>query len=227
VQAGQIGKDGVPVGLAPGVGEAASAAGAASAKSAQGLMEAADRAPQTKAALANMRDALTTFQPGPKANWTQMVGALATQLGVAPPKVVEGVAGQEEFAKLATQFIGNQMSALGGSGTDSNLATAAKASPNEFMSREGIMGVTNLMLGLEDATLAKNGAWQKWLGAGNGPESYGKFQTEFNRYYNPRVFQSVYMNDKQRATMLQNMSKVDRERFQKDWTFAKKAGWIQ
>lgn len=227
VQAGQIDKNGVPVGLAPGVSEAASAAATGSAKSAQELMEAADKAPQTKAALMNIRNQLQNFTPGPKANWTYMLGALATQLGVASPKVTEGVAAQEEFAKLATQFINQQVGALGGSGTDSKLESAMKGTPNDLMSKEGILGVTNLMMGLEDATLAKNGAWQKWLGAGNGPESYGKFQTEFNRLYNPRVFQSVYMSDKQRQTMLSQMSKTDRERFQKDWVLAKKAGWIQ
>lgn len=213
----------------PALGEAEGASGAAAGavKQAADLRMAADKVPANKASLQNIRDQLSKFTPGPKANWTYLLGALSQQLGTAPPKVTEGVAAQEEFNKLATQWINSQMGALGGSGTDSKLESARHGSPNEFMSKEGIVGVTNLMLGLEDAVAAKNGAWQKWLDAGNGPESYGKFQTQFNSIYNPRVFQSAYMSQGQKTTMLKNMTPAERKQFEKDWTLAKKAGWIQ
>lgn len=210
---------------APGLGEPEAAAGAV--QQAQGLRTAAEKTPETAAALMNIRDQMGKFQPGPKANWTYLLGALSQQLGVAPPKVTEGVAAQEEFNKLATQFINSQVGALGGTGTDAKLESARHGSPNEFMSKEGIMNVTNLMLGLNDAVKAKNEAWQKWLDAGNTPATYGKFQTQFNQIYNPRVFQSVYMNDAQRQTMMKNMAPKEREQFEKDWVRARKAGWIQ
>jgi len=221
-----LNKGGITTALAPGVSEAAGAAAEGSARQAQGLMEAADRVPTNKAALTNIRDSLATFTPGPKANWTYMIGALAQQLGVAPPKVTEGIAGQEEFNKLATQFINAQVGALGGTGTDSKLESARHGSPNEFMSKLGVTNVTSLMLGLEDATAAKATAWQKWLSAGNGPDTYGKFQTQFNSLYDPRVFQAQYMNDAQKTAMLKGMNKDDRAKFEKAWTFAQKAGWL-
>jgi hypothetical protein len=83
------------------------------------------------------------------------------------------------------------------------------------------------MLGLNDALGAKNEAWQRWRDAGNGPETYGKFQTQFNKIYNPRVFQSVYMTDAQRQNMMARMSKADRDQFHRDWVNAKAAGWLQ
>jgi hypothetical protein len=225
-QSAAINTTGVQTGLAPGVAQAAGTAAEGSAQQAQELMVAADRVPINKGALNNIRDQLKTFTPGPKANWTLLIGQLAQQLGVATPKITEGVAGQEEFNKLATQFINAQVGALGGTGTDSKLDSAMKGTPNEFMSKMGIQNVTSLMLGLEDATAAKASAWQKWMASGKGAETYGQFQTQFNKLYDPRVFQAQYMTDKQRQLMLSGMTKDERTKFQNAFTFAQKAGWM-
>jgi hypothetical protein len=147
-------------------------------------------------------------------------------MGAKIPEVTEGVAGQEEFNKLATQFINAQVGALGGTGTDSKLDSAMKGTPNEFMSKMGIQNVTSLMLGLEDATAAKAAAWQKWLSSGKGAETYGQFQTQFNKLYDPRVFQAQYMTDKQRQLMLSSMTKDERAKYQNAFIFAQKAGWM-
>lgn len=233
--AGQIAGD-LPAGVTPqaalagaplGAAEAENAAAQGSVKQAQDLRVKADEVPAQQAALKNIRDTVDSFKPGAKTNWIYAAKALATQLGVAPAQMRDEVAAQEEFNKLATQFINQQMGALGGSGTDSKLESAAKGTPNEFMSKEGIQNVTSLMMGLNEAVLAKNAAWQKWLDAGNSPGSYGKFQTQFNAIYNPRVFQSQFMTDKQKQTMLGNMTPAERKAFQKDWTTAKAAGWIK
>jgi hypothetical protein len=223
---GNTAPPGIPAGPALGQAEGASASAQDAVRQLSVLRTAAEQAPNNKAQLMNLRDALTQFQPGPKANWSYIVGAISQQLGVAPPKVTQGVAAQEEFNKLATQFINNQVGVLGGTGTDAKLESARHGSPNEFMSREGVQNVTALMLGMEDAVGAKNAAWQKWAAAGNGPETYPQFVAQFNRYYSPRVFQAEYMSDAQRKTMLGNMTKDQRAQFEKDYLFAKKAGWI-
>lgn len=210
-----------------GAAEGASAEAQSAVKQAQELRAAADQVPNQQAALKNIRDVVGSFQPGAKTDWIYAAKALATQLGVAPPKMQDEVAAQEEFNKLATQFINQQVGQLGGTGTDAKLESAAKGTPNEFMSKEGIENVTSLMMGLNDALLAKNAAWQKWLDAGNGPETYGKFATQFNAIYNPRVFQAEYMSEKQKQLMMRNMSEKDREAFQRDWKRAKAAGWIK
>lgn len=218
----------VQTSLAPGVAEGATGAAAKAVEQLANLRTAAEAVPENKAALLTIRDTLQSFTPGPKANWTYLAGAMAQQLGVAPPKVTEGVAGQEEFNKLTTQFINRQLSNIGGGGTDSKLESAAKGSPNDFMSKLGIENVTSLMLGLEDATAAKNAAWERWSASpGNGPQTYPKFVEQFNRIYNPRVFQSQYMSDSQKAMMLKGMSDKEKAQFDKDWKTAFKAGWIK
>ncbi len=217
-----------PSGLAPGVAEGATGAAAKAVEQLANLRSAAEAVPENKASLSTLRDTLQSFKPGPKANWSYLTGALATQLGVARPQDVEGVAGQEEFNKLATQFINRQLGNIGGGGTDAKLESAAKGSPNEFMSKLGIQNVTSLMLGLEDATAAKNSAWERWSASpGNGPQTYPKFVEQFNRIYNPRVFQSQYMSDSQKAMMLKGMSDKEKAQFDKDWKTAFKAGWIK
>ncbi len=217
----------VQTSLAPGVAEGATGAAAKAVEQLANLRSAAEAVPENKASLSTLRDTLQSFKPGPKANWSYLTGALATQLGVARPQDVEGVAGQEEFNKLATQFINRQLGNIGGGGTDAKLESAAKGSPNDLMSKVGIENVTALMLGLEDATAAKNAAWERYSAAGNGPQTYPKFVEQFNRIYNPRVFQSQYMSDSQKAMMLKGMSDKEKAQFDKDWKTAFKAGWIK
>lgn len=219
----------VAIQSAPALGEAE--AGSAAVQQASSLRAAADKVPEQQAALKNIRDVVDNFKPGAKTNWIYAANALATQMGLGSKEFKERIktetAAQEEFNKLATQFVNQQMGALGGSGTDSKLESAARGTPNEFMSKEGIKGVTSLMMGLNDATAAKNRAWQAWLASGKPAASYDRFATQFNEIYNPRVFQSVYMDEKQRANMLKNMTPDDRKQFQKDWTTAKRFGWIK
>lgn len=229
--AAQQGAPGAPraIPAGPPLGAEAAATGAA-----QGAVEQlkahraeVERVPIDRAGLLNMRDKLKDFTPGPKANWSYALSSLASMLGVAAPKVVEGAAAQEEFAKLAQQFVQRQVATIGGGGTDSKLEASTKAAPNEFLTREGNTKIIGLMLGLLDATEAKDKAWQKWASAGNGPETYPKFVSEFNRYYNPRVFQAGQMSEKDRQSMLGNMTKPEQAQFENDWKFAKKAGWIK
>lgn len=210
-----------------GVAEAETAAATKGVEQAEALRAAADAVPNQQGALKNIRDTVDSFKPGAKTNWIYAAKAMATQLGIAPPQMKDEVAAQEEFNKLATQFINQQIGALGGTGTDSKLESATKGTPNEFMSKEGIQNVTSLMMGLNEATLAKNAAWQKWLDSGKSPGSYGQFQTQFNAIYNPRVFQSQFMTDKQKSLMMNNMTAAERKQFQKDWTTAKSVGWIK
>ncbi len=209
----------------PALGEADAAAGAVQQVTA--LRQRAERVPEVKAALTNIRDTVGGFTPGSKTNYIYGVKALAAQLGLAPPKVKDEVAAQEEFNKLATQFINQQVGQLGGTGTDAKLESARHGTPNEFMSKQGIQNVTGLMLGLEDAVTAKNAAWEKWQAAGNGPATYPRFVEQYNKLYDPRVFQSQYMDAKQKANMLAGMTKDEKAEFQKHWTTAKRFGWIK
>lgn len=226
-QAGGSGGSPLVSSLAPGVAEGMTGVARGSVEQANQLRQEADRVPEQQAALKNILDTVNGFTPGVKTNWIYATKALATQLGVASPQMRDEVAAQEEFNKLATQFINQAVGSIGGTGTDAKLESARHGTPNEFMSSLGIKNVVPLMMGLNAAKTAKNEAWQKWLDAGNGPQTYGKFQTEFNRVYNPRVFQSEFMSDAQRKTMMANMDPAERKQFQSDWERARKYGWIK
>lgn len=215
---------GVAVQTAPALGEPEAAQ--RGVEQAQAWRQAAETAPEQKAQIQNLRDQVGKFTSGPQASWIYRAKALATMLGVAPKDVKDEVAAQEEFAKLAQQWANANTGQLG-EGTDSKLNAALKASPNEFLSTQGVTGILALLEGQQDAAVAKNAAWQKWLNSGKSPGTAGQFQTQWNEIYNPRVFQSQYMSDAQRQNMLRSMSPKERDRFQKDWITAKKAGWIE
>ena len=214
----------VAVQTAPALGEPEAAQ--RGVEQAQTWRQAAEAAPDQKVQIQNLRDQVGKFTSGPQATWVYRAKALATMLGVAPKDVKDEVAAQEEFAKLAQQWANANTGQLG-EGTDSKLNAALKASPNEFLSTQGVTGILALLEGQQDAAMAKNAAWQKWLNSGKNPGTAGEFQTQWNQIYNPRVFQSQYMSEAQRQNMLRNMSPKERERFQKDWIVAKKAGWIE
>jgi len=209
-------KSGLPVGRAEEVAQGV--------QQAQGWAKSAEVAPDTKAQIKNLRDQVGRFTSGPKASWLYRTQALAGMLGIAPPQMKDEVAAQEEFNKLAQQFINTNAGQLG-EGTDRKLTASMHASPNELMSKQGLLGVLALMEGQQDAIIAKNAAWQAWHGANPGGTAQ-QFMTQWNKLYNPRVFQSLYMSPQQREVMLRGMAKDERDQFQKDWVFAKKAKWI-
>jgi hypothetical protein len=144
------------------------------------------------AALLSMRDQLANFETGPAADKMAHLSSLAREFGLPAPISKEGVKATEEFNKLSTQIVLQQVAQLGGAGTDDKLAAGIKGNPSTYLSKQGNKAVTALMLGNEDAISAKNAAWQKWLASGKTPDSYGQFSTQFNRIYDPRVFQGVH-----------------------------------
>jgi hypothetical protein len=218
---------GVPTALAPGQGEALAAAGTESAKQGVQLQQQADAVPGRRAALLSMRDQLANFETGPAADKMAHLSALAREFGLPAPISKEGVKATEEFNKLSTQIVLQQVAQLGGAGTDDKLAAGIKGNPSTYLSKQGNKAVTALMLGNEDALAAKNAAWQKWLAAGKTPDSYGQFSAQFNRIYDPRVFQGVYMDRKDRAAMIQNMTPEQRKAYNEHVRTAIEAGWIK
>lgn len=212
-----------PVAAAPALGETATAE--AGVQQAQALQQRAAIVPTRKAALKNMVDSLDSFTPGPKADLTYQVKALATQFGKPSPSVAKGVAAQEEFNKLAAQIALDQWGSLGGSGSNEQLATAMKANPGATLSKMGIKNVAALLQGNEDAIGAQFSAWKKYS-ATHGPGSYGDFLEGWNRYYDPRVYQAQHMDAGSRKAMVAKMSPAERKTFDRDQSIAQQAGWL-
>lgn len=221
-----INTTGVVTGQAPGAAEAQRGVSAASVAQATALQQRAGIVPSRRAALSNIIGTLTDFTPGPKADLTYAIGALATQFGLAPPSVTKGVAAQDEFNKLAAQIALDQWGSLGGSGSNEQLATTMKANPNTIMSTGGIKGVVALLQGNEDAISAQYDAWQKYSKT-NGAESYGDFIAAWNKYYDPRVFQAQHMKPTAVKEMLGKMTDAERQKYYRDQSIAKQAGWIK
>lgn len=227
---GQMGgAGGIAAGPPMGAAAAAEVTARGNAQQAQALQQRAGRVPDNKALLGNLEGRLNDFQPGPQSQFWKSMGQLSQEYGVpipgAPPK--DATAAQEEFGKLAFQLAQSQFQALGGTGTDSKLDSTMHTSPSEMLSRYGNKGIISMLKGNEDAIQAQNDAWQKWQDAGNGAESYGKFLSQWNKIYDPRVFQSRYLDAAGAKQMMQGMTASEKAKFQQDQALARRLGWVQ
>lgn len=217
------------IAAAPPLGAPAAADVTAHNSAQQGvdLQKAADQVPMMKGTLENLESALDKFTSGPSKDWQRVaktfVNANNPFGNIFDPK---SIASQEEFNKQATQLAQQQFQALGGTGTDAKLDSAMHTSPNEYLSKMGNKNIIALLKGNADAIQAKNEAWQSWQQQ-NGPETYGQFSTQFNKTYDPRVFQFQYMSPDQRKDALDSMSKSEQAKFMKSTKFALDNGWIE
>jgi hypothetical protein len=217
-----------PVGLPPGQAEAASGIAAASAAQANSLTQAADTSPIRKGMLGNLEGDLAQFTAGPGADWTKVAKAWANR-NVLPSGMQfdpTSIASQEAFTKQAEQLAQQQFAAIGGTGTDAKFGSAFKSNPNETLSALGNNGIINLLKGNEDAIQAKNGAWQKWVAAGNPPQSYPQFAAQFNQSFDPRVYQSQYMSKNDFVKMAKGMSTPELRDFSAKLNSAKGQGLV-
>lgn len=219
---GGMGGSGMLAAAPPGVPEAAAVDASAGAKAGVDLQTLADAVPTQQALLRDMRQKVEGFAPGPIAGQLKSIQSLWSQITGRPN---EAVANQEEFNKSAELSLQQDFKALGGTGTDQQLGSAFRSNPNEALSKMGIKGIISLKMGLNDAIAAKNQAWQEYK-AKNGPQSYGKFSTEFNKTYDPRAFQMQHMTPDERAKMLKSLSKDEQARFLKSYRTALENGWV-
>lgn len=217
--------------LPPGVSEAQTLQAARAAEAGTALLAAADEIPQIQGVLQNMDNLVRQFSSGQTADWQRIVGSLGTQ--VLPTALQGGIfdpsraASQEEFNKQAMQLAQSQFRMLGGTGTDSQLASTMMTSPNELYSREGNRGIIAMLRGNYDALGVKARAWADWQRQGNGPETYFQFESQFNRNFNPRVFQMQYLPPHARETALTNMSNSDRVAYRRDFLHSVANNWIR
>jgi len=118
---------------------------------------------------------------------------------------------QEEFSKFAKQLAIQQTGALG-AGTNDKLEASTGASPNVDLSKLGNEKIIHILQGNEDAIAAKNRAWQSYQQQ-NGPQSYGKFSTEFNKTFDPRIWQMQYMPRDEQMKIIKGMNAADKQHF--------------
>jgi hypothetical protein len=212
---------GAPVGAAG----AADIAAKQSADQGGQLQALADAAPQRKAQLNQLEQLLGQTNTGPIAGALSTAGALANQvLGTAGSSLrVPGVADKEEFQKVASQLQAAQGQALGG--TDAAKVLAGHANPSLSFSTEGNRHIVQMLKGQEDAISAKNSAWQEWKKS-HGADTYGAFQEDFNKHYEPRAFMAPYMSRAERDKMRASMSPNELAAVKTATQHAIDRGWI-
>ena len=226
--AANIGKAPTPYAVAnpPGYNEAAGSVALGSAGAANTLTAAADTSPTRKGMLGNLEGDLKQFTTGQGADWQNVAKNWANR-NVLPSGMQfdpKSIASQEEFNKQAEQLAQQQFAAIGGTGTDAKFGSAFKANPHEVLSQLGNKGIIRLLKGNEDAIQAKNAAWQDWVAKGNSPASYPKVAAEFNKNFDPRVYQSQYMSKDDFHKMVGAMSGPEYAAFKAKMDAAKTAG---
>lgn len=221
---GQQPGGGIAMGLAPGVAEAKNVDAQASAQQGVSLQQRADIVPANKAQIQQMLLDQAKFTSGPLSDQINNLKSMGNQIGITnfDPG---SIAGHDGFVKLANQIALQQTAAMG-AGTDQKLATAMGGNPNSSILNLSIQQIGHMLLGNEDALAAKNQAWQQYKGQ-NGPQSYGQFSNEFNKTFDPRVFQSNYMGGKERADLVKNMSATDKASFVQSLRAAAQNGWLK
>ncbi len=218
---------GQAAGLAPGVAEAASATAHGGAEQGLALQRRAERVPETKAILGNLLAELNTpgFTVGPGTKGVADAAKfMNAQLGTNIR--VEGNAAREQFEKLAGMYAQSQFQALGGTGANAQLDATTLTSPNSKLSAMGNRGIIAMLNGNEDAIKAKNEEWQKWS-AQHGSGTYGQFVTAFQKNFDPRVFQSQYLDPADKKKMISGLSQQEKNQLHTAFVTAKQNGWIQ
>lgn len=213
--------------LPPGTTQALQGEGVASVERSTALSGRAAQAPVNMANLQHMRSLLTQFASGaPGASLTRQ--AVTALNSILPPdrRIREDATShQEEFNKLAERMAQDQARTFGNGSTNMELGSALRTVPNESLSNLGNDRIIAHLLGNEMAIQTKDRAWQEWR-TRNGPESYAQFETDFSRRFDPRVFQSVFMDRAARQAMLAHMPSQDRAQFNAALAHAVRQGWI-
>jgi len=221
------GGGGLAAGPPMGASSAADVTAQGAAHQGLNLQSRADQVPQNKATLGNLEGALDQFTSGPGQDWKKVaktfVNVNSPFGNVFDPK---SIASQEEFNKQAVMLAQQQFQTLGGTGTDAKLESTSLTSPNSELSKLGNKGIIAMLKGNEDAISVKNQAWQQWTQS-HGPETYGQFSTQFNKSYDPRVFQSQYLTPEDNKKMLSGMTASEKKSFANSYRTAIANGWVK
>lgn len=218
----------VPSGPALGEPQAVAAEATQAAESASALARQAAELPNLRTILANLDTLVRGFSPGPGTQWQRVAAAGWNRL--APNTLQfnpQSIASQEEFVKQAFSLASQQFAALGGTGSNEQLAQVLGTSPSELLSRQGNQGIIAMLRGNADAMDVANREWQRHLAEGGSPSQFNQFMAEFNRGFNPRVFQWMYLSREARETMWRNMSPQDRANLTRSAGEAVQRGWVQ
>lgn len=225
--AGGGGAPPTPIGRSPSASQAQGLIDAARANTAAAATFEASAAgyPLRKANLENMMQSASTISTGPQSGFWGHLGALAAEYGVHTPftPTSDQTVAYEEVRKMARAVLAQQQTSSGLPNTNQSTSLMEGAVPGEETSPAGIQRLGGILVGNEDYGNAARQAWQTWKQNSHGYETFNDFVPQFNKLFDPRVFQAQYMDPAQRAIVIKD---VGARRFNLEETAAKRLGWI-
>lgn len=213
---------GVPAGAPPVELEAAKAAGANATNQATSLANVAMEVNNRKAMLHNMLDDVGEFTSGPWSDDLARFNAGVNEL-FGTNFNLEKVAANERFNKIANQIALAQASAGGFNVTDLTKNMTSASNPHSGLSSTGVKSIIGMLLGNEDAIAVK---WNEFEKTGLPYSKFTQWSNQFNKNFDPRVFQSVYMSPNELRVMLGTMKGGDRDLFRRRYNYAVQQQWI-
>jgi len=174
----------------------------------------AGEAPQRIAIYQNIKKLIPESYTGALADKKQFVANFAQSIGI-PYNVLES-SSTDELAK------NTKLLQLAGGNTDAARGLAELASPNTKMTKEGMLRVTNQLIGQEQFNTAKANFLQ---GATGDPAAYQNKLLQWQNAADPRFFQEMSREEAQK--MMQAMSPAELAALRQKRALAKQLGIIQ
>jgi hypothetical protein len=174
----------------------------------------ASEAPQKIAIYQNIKKLIPESYTGALADKKQFVANLAQSVGI-PYSELES-ASTDELAK------NTKLLQLAGGNTDAARGLAELASPNTKMTKEGMLRVTNQLIGQEQYNAAKANFMQ---GSTGDPAAYQNKLLQWQNAADPRFFQEMSQADAQK--MMQAMSPAELAALRQKRALAKQLGIIR
>lgn len=208
---------------APPAGAPELAKGPAGAAGIENLTATANDAPNQKALLDNLDQLSKEAVSGPSADWEKRANALVQRLfpGAKFTLTPEQLANSEEYGKISEQLAGQQATAA--HATNAFLTNAYNTNPGLYLSKIGRQGITHMLQGNLDSIVAKNNAW---IASGKSPSEFAAWNKDFNKDFNPRVFQYARMTPEERAKFRSTLPGNQQQKFFNQIQDYQRKGWI-
>lgn len=171
-------------------------------------------APSRIAVFQNIKKLIPESFTGVLADRKQFVANLAQNIGI-DYNILQS-ASTDELAK------NTKLLALVGGNTDAARALAEVANPNSKMTKEGLIGTVNQLMGLENFNLAKANFLQDATG---NPSAYQNKLLQWTNASDPRFFQEMSQQEAQK--MMRSMSPAELTALRNKKAMAKQLGIIQ
>lgn len=208
----------IPSGQAPGVGEAATAAGQGAGQELLADQKSNSQSGARINMLQNASSALANAQTGTGADKLNAVRGLVATLGGPADKV----ASYDEANKYLMQYAQQKAASLG-NGTDAQLSAAITGNGSTHISNLAAQDVVKVNLGLERMEQAR---MQQWTKSGLPPAQYSQWKSQFGATMDPRVFIADQMAPQKVGAMLLRMNSNERANFQTQYNWAVQNGYI-